>query len=189
MRASICARSGPSPTMTSRHSGSDSCSAAITSSKQQRVLLAIKPAHAQHASYRPSGPSERLRLVDHVGGGDERDRQLEQSPCVRVALGQVRADDGDRQPTRERAEHDLKDVRGNMHPQRVRVSRSHIAREILAHPQHDSASPNEREQGEADRVDVGPEEPDGIDAVEHSPESKCGPVSERNTCNGCVRLV
>ena len=143
--------------------------------KQQRVLLAIEPAHAQHASCRRSGSSERLRLVDHVGGANEGDSQLEQPPCVRVALGQIGADDGHGQPARERAERDLEDVRGAVHPGRVRMSRSHVPGQILAHSQHDPASAHERKQSEADRVDVGPEEPDGVNAVEHAPKPACGP--------------
>ena len=95
-----------------------------------------------------------------------------------IAIGKIWADDDYRQPACQNAKARLEHVRGDVHPTRRGTPRAYVAREVLSQPQHHAATTHEREQGEADRVYIGPEQPDGVDIVEQAPKAT-GRVPER----------
>ncbi len=151
----------PRRTTSSRQRGSAACSKGQDVGEQQRVLLLVEPADAQdRAARRRSRVGRRGWSRQRLG--DQRHREVEHAPATREYWSRSAPDPpprrGDTAPRSRQIA--LEHVGGEVHPAPLRATHAHVARPVLANPEHDRAPPERSQQRQRDRVRIGPEHPE-----------------------------
>ena len=138
--------------------------------EEQRVLLGIEPPDGQKRQLRRIvGAASGLLAGVDVGLADQGDGRVQDPRGVPVATRDVGAHRDHGRHQRERAPSRFKRTRGEVQTAAAGVAVADVGGEVLAHPEHEPASPDQRDQRQRDRVRVGAEREDRVGGVQRAP--------------------
>lgn len=139
--------------------------------EQQRVLLRVEPADAQHDEFVAVVAAPVIGGVQNVRRAQQGHVDREGGAGTAVVSGQLRPDDDDRRDAGQAPEDGLEDGGAGHDDRLVGTAVADEHRQVLAHPEHDAAPAQPAEEPEQDRLGrIGAEDPDDVEIAQRAPE-------------------